>query len=161
MTSKNKAAILLLAICLVVFALVSLTWCAWRPPDDIPPTLAISETPSITPLPATATPTPVPSTATIVVAVTVSPTGSGTAVTPLTPPGTVTDVPTGTAMPEATATARPTTIPPYIVQPGDCLACLSLNWFGTQTRWGDIWELNGRFHRPHLIYPGQELKRPK
>ena len=124
----------------------------------ITPTLSISATPSDTPAPPTATSTtvapvavsPLPASGTAVV------TSSSTAAVPHTPTPSPT-VPARTVTPTPTATAEPL----YIVRPGDCLACLSWEWYGTEADWGKIWEVNGKFPKPHEIFPGQELKRPK
>lgn len=148
-------ALFLLLTALGIFIL-ALAWCGWRPDAaEITPTLIISATPSDTPAPPTATVVTLTAQATETA---VSPSPPATAVSPSpTSTATATPTPTPTAPPEPS----PTAIPLYVVQPGDCLACLSWAWYSTQTKWVDIWEANGKFRKPHLIYPGQELIRPK
>ena len=49
----------------------------------------------------------------------------------------------------------------YTVVPGDCLWNISLYFYGTGTRWREIYEANREIIRnPRIIYSGQVLEIP-
>ncbi|MCB8942568.1 MAG: LysM peptidoglycan-binding domain-containing protein [Ardenticatenaceae bacterium] len=146
------------SLLLVVICLLVGIWALLRqqPPDLPPPTLSPSITPSSTPLPPTATPTsPTP---------TAVPTGTPTP-TAVPPTQTVTPSPSPTSTPTTHPTHTPTptstaTITLHIVQPGESLCLIAWNYYQACSQWGRIWEANGRFPKPHLIYPNQEFVIP-
>jgi nucleoid-associated protein YgaU len=151
---KHKDLIIVTISLLTIFCFISLFWFFMQEPEpDITPTLAISATPSSTPS-ATFTPTPtVAPSSTATVDPPPSVTATGTAVPP--PSATVTVVP-----PSPTGTPTPALNYIYLVQPGDHLCGIALQEYGFCSKWGIIWEANGRFRQPHLIYPGQEVVIP-
>lgn len=159
---KNTTAVLVLlsifSLCVIGLFLVR---CATRPPiDEPPPTLAISETPSLTPEPATSTPTitPPPSASATVVAVATLTAGMVTAVSP--PPGmAVPPVPSATpTLPAPTATFVSTRFPvQYEVQPNDNLSWISQAFWGYQD-WRCLYAMNEAIiKRPDYIFAGQVL----
>ena len=66
-----------------------------------------------------------------------------------------------TAAEEEEEAAAPSGGGTYIVQKGDTLSGISLQFYGTANRWGDIFEANrDKIKEPHWIQPGQELVIP-
>lgn len=146
----------LIAALIALIMLFCVMWFAYlKQPAVEPtatPTFPVSATPSVTPEPVTSTPTSTatatvvetPPTATAVASQ--SPTPTATAVAPTLTP---------TATPTATAVMRL-----HVVQPGESLCLIALATYEECVQWVTIWEANGRFDKPHLIYPEQELVIP-
>jgi nucleoid-associated protein YgaU len=155
------AAILALSILAAVLIYTAVSCLArHEPAPAITPTLAISETPSITPMPLTATPTPTK------VAPAAVPSRTATATETAVPSS---SPPTAVSSPTPTLTAAPTLTPPptpaerpstWLVRPNDNLSDISEYLCGFEQPGWLLEENRDIIRNPDFIFAGQELSIP-